>query len=102
MECAADLQLLSGDLNGTAFRNKTASRLTRPLWLTPGDPVPLGHLCAASAQLGITIPEAVDRLRRLGIDVPDAQDAPRTAMARLPRRRREENPARRTPGRLDA
>ncbi|WP_194238782.1 wHTH domain-containing protein [Streptomyces spongiae] len=72
-DLADDLRLLSQDLDSVSP------------WIQPGDPVPLSHLCAASARLGITIPEAAARLRRLGIDVPEVTDTIRAAMARLPR-----------------
>ncbi|EKX68878.1 wHTH domain-containing protein [Streptomyces ipomoeae] len=80
-----DLRLLSRDLSGTSIQEHLQYRSRRRLWLTPGDPVPLDHLCAASARFGITVPEAADRLRSLGIDVPAVEDTIRAAMAKLPR-----------------
>jgi hypothetical protein len=67
------LILLSGGLDGAGS------------WLDRDDPVPLGHLCGASAALGITIPEAAARLRGLGYDVPDVTETIHAALARLPR-----------------
>lgn len=56
-------------------------------WITPGFPVPLGHLCAVSAALDIGIEEVAARLRDLEIDVPDVTEIIRAAMAKLPRPR---------------
>lgn len=67
------LMLMSRDLDG------------KGPWLDLKRPIPLGHLCGASAALDITIPEAADRLRRLGYDVPDVKETIRAALARLPR-----------------
>ncbi|MFF4524122.1 wHTH domain-containing protein [Streptomyces bluensis] len=56
--------------------------------MEPGDPVSLSQLCAASAKLGITIPAAAVRFRRLGLDAPEVTGTIRAAMARLPRARK--------------
>lgn len=72
-DLADDLMLLSYDLDSAAP------------WMEPEDPVSLSQLCAASVKLGITIPEAAVRFRRLGFDVPEVTGTIRAAMARLPR-----------------
>lgn len=86
-----DIRLLSKDLTGPVLGRNHRYPPRPVFWLTPGEPVPLDHLCAASAKLGIPLPEVVTRLRGLGIDVPDVEDTIRAAMAKLPRRRREQN-----------
>ncbi|MFI1487282.1 hypothetical protein [Streptomyces sp. NPDC020747] len=72
-----DLILLSRDLDGRAS------------WINDDGPVRLGHLAAAAQRLDITIVDAAERLRRLGLDVPDVRDMIRAAMAKLPRPRYE-------------
>lgn len=67
------LVLLSRDLDG------------RSPWIFPDTPVPLSHIVAASKTLGITVLQVADRLRGLGIDVPDVAETVRAAVARLPR-----------------
>ncbi|MFD3308916.1 hypothetical protein [Streptomyces sp. NPDC058694] len=70
-----DLILLSQDLDGQGS------------WIDGEEPVLLGRLAAAAHRLDITILEAAERLRRLGVDVPDVRDMIRAAMAKLPRPR---------------
>ncbi|MEU6805973.1 wHTH domain-containing protein [Streptomyces neyagawaensis] len=88
-----DIRLLTTDLTGPDL-DRDRRYLPRPAsWLDPAEAVPLEHLCAASAKLGIPLPEVVARLRGLGVDVPDAAHTIRAAMAKLPRLPREQNPA---------
>ncbi|SPF03725.1 hypothetical protein SMA5143A_4509 [Streptomyces sp. MA5143a] len=83
-----DIMLLSKDLSGPDFHFRAS-----PLrWLTLGHSLRIDHLCAASTKLGIPLAEVAVRLRGLGVDVPDVADTIRAAMARLPRRSREQNP----------
>ncbi|MER6010240.1 wHTH domain-containing protein [Streptomyces bluensis] len=72
-DLADDVMLLSYDLDSAAP------------WMEPEEPVSLSQLCAASAKLGISIPAAAVRFRRLGFDVPEVTGTIRAAMARLPR-----------------
>jgi hypothetical protein len=88
-----DIRLLTEHLSGPDL-NRDHRFPPRPTsWLDPAEAVPLEHLCAASAKLGIPLPEVVARLRGLGVDVPDAAHTIRAAMAKLPRLPREQNPA---------
>ncbi|MFC3572905.1 hypothetical protein ACFOZ0_06360 [Streptomyces yaanensis] len=73
-----DLLILSRDLD------------SRFPWLDSEEPVLLGHICAVSGRLGIPILEAADRLRRLGMNVPDVRDMIRAAREKLPRREEPE------------
>jgi hypothetical protein len=48
-------------------------------------PVPLHHVLLASRALGLPLPEVVDGLRRMDVDVPDLATTIRAALARVPR-----------------
>ncbi|WP_208252792.1 wHTH domain-containing protein [Actinomadura violacea] len=54
-------------------------------WLSEDEPVPLFHLLRASRKAGITLREAAERLRWLGLDVPDVDESIAEALRRLPR-----------------
>jgi hypothetical protein len=68
-----DLILLSRALDGAAP------------WLRPDVRVPLMHLVEAAAKLSTTIAQVTDRLRVLGVAIPDPAVTIREAMRRVPR-----------------
>ncbi|MFB4297358.1 hypothetical protein [Actinomadura sp. NTSP31] len=53
-------------------------------WLDGDKPVPLFHLAQASNKVGVNIWEAAERLRWLGMDVPDVDESIAEALRRLP------------------
>lgn len=69
-----DLRLLSKDLDGEAP------------WLEEAEPVRLDHLVRAATATGMTISAVASRLRQLGSTVPDHVEALRRAVPRVPRR----------------
>lgn len=54
-------------------------------WLDAQEPVPLRHLIRATQRLPLSLPQAVARLRELGMNVPDLATSIRAALARVPR-----------------
>jgi hypothetical protein len=68
-----DLKLLSHYLNGQLP------------WLDPAKPVSLHHLIRAAGTLRMTGPEVANRLRELGVDVPDLASSVVRALERVPR-----------------
>lgn len=54
-------------------------------WLDMEEPVPLFHLLRASKKTGMSIHEAAERLRWLGMNVPDVDESVAEALRRLPR-----------------
>lgn len=53
-------------------------------WLDVEKPVPLFHLLRVSQKLGMSMQDAAERLRWLGMDVPDVEESIAEAMRRLP------------------
>jgi hypothetical protein len=56
-------------------------------FLDPEKPVPLAHLVGVSRQLGQQLTQVVDRLRELGMIVPDLGMTIRRALAKVPLQR---------------
>ncbi|MUN39206.1 wHTH domain-containing protein [Actinomadura litoris] len=56
-------------------------------WLNHRDPVNLFHLLTVSRKAGMSVRDAAERLRWLGMDVPDVDESIADAMRRLPRKR---------------
>ncbi|WP_242902162.1 wHTH domain-containing protein [Actinomadura terrae] len=56
-------------------------------WPRPGEPVNLFHLLTVSRKAGMSVRDAAERLRWLGMDVPDVDESVAEAMRRLPRKR---------------
>ncbi|TDD33004.1 hypothetical protein E1287_20670 [Actinomadura sp. KC06] len=54
-------------------------------WLLDGRPVPLLHLLRASRKTGMSVREAAERMRWLGMNVPDVDETVAEALRRLPR-----------------
>ncbi|MGP4024959.1 wHTH domain-containing protein [Actinomadura sp. 3N407] len=54
-------------------------------WLDADEPVSLLHLLKVSRKTGISVREAAERLRWLGMDVPDVDESVAEALRRLPR-----------------
>lgn len=69
------------------FRDLTLLRSARGGFLDPGKPVPLAHLVSVSRQLGQHLTQVVDRLRELGMIVPDLGTTIREALAKVPLQR---------------
>ncbi|QFZ19889.1 wHTH domain-containing protein [Saccharothrix syringae] len=67
-----DLLLLSRDFDGVSP------------WLNRGEPITLAHLAEAGARFSMTITEVADRLRQLGVDLPDPADMIRAAIPKIP------------------
>ncbi|WP_131741023.1 wHTH domain-containing protein [Actinomadura roseirufa] len=61
-------------------------RSAGPLWLQLDKPVPLLHLLRGARKFGISVEEAAERLRRLGMIVPDVRTSVAEALRRVPRR----------------
>ncbi|MBT2209967.1 hypothetical protein [Actinomadura sp. NEAU-AAG7] len=56
-------------------------------WISSWEKVTLFHLLAVSWQTGMSVRDAAERLRWLGMDVPDVDESIADAMRRLPRKR---------------
>ena len=54
-------------------------------FLDPDQPVPLAHLITVSQELSVSIADLAERLRELGMNVPDLATTVNNAMARVPR-----------------
>ncbi|MFC0545134.1 wHTH domain-containing protein [Kutzneria chonburiensis] len=69
------------------FRDLTLLRSVQGGFLDPAKPVPLAHLVGVSRQLGQHLTQVVDRLRELGMIVPDLGMTIREALAKVPLQR---------------
>jgi hypothetical protein len=69
------------------FRDLTLLRRPDGQFLDPDQPVPLAHLVSVSRQLGQQLTQVADRLRELGMIVPDLGTTIREALAKVPLQR---------------